>query len=61
MREDIQAAVQSSWDKVSNENFGELADFAGYQKEFLKLFGFGLDGVNYDADTDPATAPASLA
>ncbi len=61
MREDIQAAVQASWNKVSNENFGELADFAGYQKEFLKLFGFGLDGVNYDADTDPATAPASLA
>ena len=60
MREDIQTAVQASWEKVSNENFGELADFAGYQEEFLKLFGFGLDGVDYSAETDPATAPASL-
>ncbi|MGJ8678588.1 MAG: enoyl-ACP reductase FabV [Akkermansiaceae bacterium] len=60
MREDIQAAVQASWEKVSNENFSELADFSGYQAEFLKLFGFGLNGVDYSAETDPATAPASL-
>lgn len=61
MRDDIQAAVAKSWDIISNENFGNLADFQGYQDEFLKLFGFGLDGVNYDAETDPTTAPPSLA
>lgn len=60
MRDDIQAAVAKSWDIISNENLADHADFAGYQQEFLKLFGFGIDGVNYDADTDPATAPPSI-
>ncbi|MBT8037529.1 MAG: trans-2-enoyl-CoA reductase family protein [Verrucomicrobiae bacterium] len=60
MRDDIQSAIEASWDKVTNENFSELADFAGYQEEFLKLFGFGLKGVDYDADTDTAIAPPSL-
>ncbi len=60
MRDDIQAAIAESWEKISNENFAELADFKGYQDEFLRLFGFGMNGVDYDAETDPETAPASL-
>ena len=60
MREDIQAAVFESWNQITNENFSELADFKGYQDDFLKLFGFGLDGVDYGAETDPETAPPSL-
>jgi len=60
MRDDIQAAVAESWNKVSNENFAELADFEGYQEEFLKLFGFGIDGVDYEAEADPLTSPPSL-
>ena len=60
MREDIQTAVAKSWDTISNENLADLADFEGYQEEFLKLFGFGLDGVDYDADTDPTFSPASI-
>ncbi|HCC21036.1 MAG TPA: bifunctional NADH-specific enoyl-ACP reductase/trans-2-enoyl-CoA reductase [Verrucomicrobiales bacterium] len=60
MRADVQAAVEESWNKISNENFTDLADFKGYQDDFLKLFGFGMDGVDYDADTDPETAPLSL-
>lgn len=61
MREDIQASVADIWKRVSNENFSDVADFKGYQDEFLKLFGFGLDGVDYAAETDPATAVPSLA
>ncbi len=60
MRADIQAAVAKSWDAISNENLADLADFDGYKEEFLKLFGFGLDGVDYDADTDPTFSPASI-
>ncbi|OYV49034.1 MAG: hypothetical protein B7X06_00125 [Verrucomicrobia bacterium 21-51-4] len=26
-----------------------MSDFAGYQAEFLKLFGFGLAGIDYEA------------
>ena len=60
MRDDIQAAVATAWDAITTESIPELSDFQGYQDEFLKLFGFGLDGVDYDADTDPTTSPASL-
>ena len=53
MRDDVQAAIKETWKMVSTENLGELSDFAGYRKECLRLFGFGLDGVDYDADVDP--------
>ena len=53
LREEIQRAVESVWDKVSTETIDEYSDFIGYQAEFLKLFGFGLAGVNYDDDVDP--------
>ncbi|WP_018969548.1 enoyl-ACP reductase FabV [Rubritalea marina] len=61
MREEIQSAVAGIWTSVSNENFGDVADFDGYQSEFLKLFGFGLDGVDYESETDTTTAVPSLA
>ncbi len=53
MREDIQAHVAASWDQITSENLRDLSDFEGYQDNFLKLFGFGLQGVDYDADYDP--------
>jgi enoyl-[acyl-carrier protein] reductase/trans-2-enoyl-CoA reductase (NAD+) len=49
----VQAAVAELWQKVTTENLPQLSDIAGYRTEFLKLFGFGLPGVNYDAETDP--------
>ena len=33
-------------------NLDELTDFVGYKAEFLRLFGFGIDGVDYAADVD---------
>ena len=61
MRDDVQASIAAAWENISNDNFNELADFQGYRDDFLKLFGFGLNGVDYEADTDTATAPPSLA
>ena len=48
----VQAAVADAWAHISDANLLEYADVEGYQVEFLKLFGFGLDGVDYDADID---------
>ena len=53
MRDDVQAAVAEAWEKVDTENLSELSDFSGYKSEFLKLFGFGLEGVDYEAETNP--------
>ncbi len=48
-----QAKIKQLWDQVTQENFHELSDYAGYHHEFLKLFGFDIDSVDYDADVDP--------
>jgi enoyl-[acyl-carrier protein] reductase/trans-2-enoyl-CoA reductase (NAD+) len=53
MRPEIQSAVREIWPKVTTENLAELTDIAGYRTEFLKLFGFGLPGINYEAETEP--------
>lgn len=50
---ETQAKVKELWDQVTQENFHQLADYEGYHADFLKLFGFGIDGVDYDADVDP--------
>jgi enoyl-[acyl-carrier protein] reductase/trans-2-enoyl-CoA reductase (NAD+) len=50
LRPEVQAVVADAWAKISTENLAELTDFAGYKEEFLTLFGFGLDGVDYQAD-----------
>ena len=53
MRPEIQNAVSEIWPRATTENLAELTDIAGYRTEFLKLFGFGLPGVNYDAEVEP--------
>ena len=50
----VQQAVEDLWDQVDSDNLMDISDFAGYQHEFMKLFGFEMPGVDYDADVDPA-------
>jgi len=50
MRSEIQEAVREIWPRVHSENLCELTDYQEYQSEFLKLFGFGIPGVDYEAD-----------
>lgn len=50
MREDVQKEVFEIWPKIATENLDALSDFSGYQESFLKLFGFGLPGVDYAAE-----------
>ncbi len=53
MRPEIQDAISEIWPKATTENLEQLTDIAGYRTEFLKMFGFGLAGVNYDAEVEP--------
>ena len=53
LRPEVQQAVAAAWNEVTTENLRELTDFAGYRDEFMKLFGFNMEGVDYDADVDP--------
>lgn len=52
MRPEIQQAVAELWPKITTENLESETDMAGYREEFLKLFGFGLAGVDYEKDVD---------
>lgn len=53
MRDDVQAEVSALWPQVTTENLAQLTDIEGYRTEFLKMFGFGLPGINYDAEVEP--------
>jgi enoyl-[acyl-carrier protein] reductase/trans-2-enoyl-CoA reductase (NAD+) len=57
----VQELVGKRWAEVNTENFAELGDFEGYQASFLRLFGFGLEGVDYEADVDVNVRVPSLA
>ena len=52
MAEDVPAEVAKYWDKVTTETLAEISDIDGYRKEFFNLFGFELEGVDYEKDTD---------
>jgi enoyl-[acyl-carrier protein] reductase/trans-2-enoyl-CoA reductase (NAD+) len=57
---DVQEKVVALWDQVTNDNINELTDFAGYKSEFLRLFGFDIPDVDYDADVNPDVKIANL-
>lgn len=53
LEDDVQARVRTIWDAVDSDSIDELTDYVSYHNEFLKLFGFGIDSVDYDADVNP--------
>jgi len=53
MRPEIQSEVAALWPQTTTENLEAISDIAGYRTEFLKLFGFGLPGVDYEAEANP--------
>ena len=52
LRDDIQRACRDLWPQVTTENLFDMTDYQLYKDEFLKLFGFGVAGVDYEADVD---------
>jgi len=60
MRDDVQAEVARIWESVTTENLDDVSDFSGYQKEFLRLFGFGLPGIDYSVESDTLRPIPSL-
>jgi enoyl-[acyl-carrier protein] reductase/trans-2-enoyl-CoA reductase (NAD+) len=61
MRPEIQAEVAALWPQTTTENLESISDMAGYRSEFLKLFGFGLSGVDYEAESTPLASLPSAA
>lgn len=53
LRDDIQRHCQNLWPQVTTENLTTLTDYQSYKNEFLKLFGFDIDQVDYEQDVNP--------
>lgn len=59
LRNDVQAEVRRRFAAIDSGNVRELADVEGFRRDFLRVFGFEIDGVDYDADVSDADIGAS--
>ncbi|MGN1393893.1 MAG: enoyl-ACP reductase FabV [Succinivibrionaceae bacterium] len=53
LKDSVQDACRALWPQITTENLKDLTDYNNYKKDFLKLFGFELDTVDYSADVNP--------
>lgn len=52
MNPEVQKQVSELWKGATTENLTAIGDLAGYKSDFLNLFGFGIDGVDYAAEAN---------
>lgn len=48
----VQQEVKKTWEKINTNNLKDFADLEGYKKDFLNMFGFAFENINYDEDVD---------
>jgi enoyl-[acyl-carrier protein] reductase/trans-2-enoyl-CoA reductase (NAD+) len=60
MRTDVQERVAQLWLESTTESLPEIGDLNGYKQDFLNLFGFGFEGVDYLADTNEMVSLKSI-
>ncbi len=60
MQEDVQKEVARLWEQVTTENLCDLSDIEGYWDDFFRLFGFRMEGVDYEQDVEPDVEIPSL-
>ncbi len=60
MRDDVQAKIAELWKVADTGNLSEIGDLSGYRHDFLNLFGFDFDGVDYDADANEIVNVSSI-
>jgi len=53
MRDDVQAKVSEILETVDESTLEEKTDLEEYRNEFLRIHGFGVDGVDYDEEVEP--------
>ena len=60
MRDDVQEKVAKLWKEATTESLPDIGDLKGYTSDFHNLFGFGFDGVDYQADTNEMVDVSSI-
>ena len=61
MKPEIQEEVMKIWNSITQDNLEEVTDIDGFWQEFYEIFGFGIEGVDYEADVDIQVQVPSLA
>lgn len=57
----IQEKVNQNWHELTSENLEALSDMNGYREAFYQLFGFKLEGVDYQDDVEANVTIPSIA
>lgn len=52
MLETVQNQVSELWPQASTESLPMIGDLIGYKNDFLSLFGFGHEGIDYSLDVN---------
>ena len=60
MRPDVQDKIATLWKQASTETLTEIGDLEGYRNDFMNLFGFEFEGVDYKADTNEMVGISSI-
>lgn len=60
MRADVQEKVAQLWLQATTDSLPEIGDLKGYKQDFLNLFGFGFEGVDYLADANEMVSMSSI-
>jgi enoyl-[acyl-carrier protein] reductase/trans-2-enoyl-CoA reductase (NAD+) len=60
MRPDVQQKIAELWKLATTESLSEIGDLPGYKQDFLNLFGFGFEGVDYLADANEMVGVPSI-
>jgi len=60
MRSDVQERIAKLWLESTTESLVELGDLAGYKQDFLNLFGFAFEGVDYLIDANEMVKVPSI-
>ncbi len=48
LQPEVTDAVTKRWEQIDTDNFLDLSDYAGFRQRFRNLFGFEVEGVDYD-------------
>lgn len=52
LRKDVQDKIMQRFETVTSENVKDMADIEGYWDDFYQMFGFRIEGVDYEADVE---------
>ncbi len=60
MQPEVQKEVARLWETVATENVYQISDIEGYWDDFFRLFGFRMEGIDYEQDVNPEAEIPSL-